>query len=649
MISTTRIEHGGAGFALCNRTGLMIVSLVTLAAVAAASAEPLSPTYEIPGKPAVATLYVDGSQQTVQTLDRWKFICGSDGDLSQAELESVAAAHIEAIEEGPLTIIDSPSDSRGFDIVFITDSSVPAAAEFGLLLAETFLEDTFSDPITIEITVTFEQMSPNVIGATWSSYVENISYTTSRLSLVAGQDEDDFIQDWLPTTGYLPVRFDGASDSVNNVQGINWTRAAYRSTIGSVSGYAAGMSFNTDFLFDYDPSNGVSGTRMSFVDVMIHECGHALGFTSATDWGSHPTALDLYRFQRTDGNYNYNPETYEEFRDTPRLVSHNSPNDQHISDLIDNEYRMSDGDPWQASHFREQSNPWIGLLDPAFSTGETHYPTYFSQADLNMFDAIGYDYPPCVYAEFSEHPEPETVVCPGATVELSVTVDIANPSYQWRRAGNALEDDGMHIFGATTPTLTIVDIGYTHVSSGYNCLVTNLNGGCSEPSRNAVVEVTEAAWIVQQPPDTSTPRGEQTQIHCTADGEPTLGYQWRKNGEELYNGQDGIYGVTSPNLLILYTQTYHAGVYDVVITNVCGSVTSELATLTVTLGAGLGDLNCDGAIDFDDIDPFVTALGGEGPYQSAYPACLWLNADCNDDGAVDFDDIDAFVALLAGD
>ncbi len=62
----------------------------------------------------------------------------------------------------------------------------------------------------------------------------------------------------------------------------------------------------------------------------------------------------------------------------------------------------------------------------------------------------------------------------------------------------------------------------------------------------------------------------------------------------------------------------------------------------------LGDLNCDGHVDFDDIDPFVLALGGADAYGAAYPDCQWLNGDCNGDGTVNFDDIDAFVAVLSG-
>ncbi|MEW6249160.1 MAG: hypothetical protein AB1716_00810 [Planctomycetota bacterium] len=61
-----------------------------------------------------------------------------------------------------------------------------------------------------------------------------------------------------------------------------------------------------------------------------------------------------------------------------------------------------------------------------------------------------------------------------------------------------------------------------------------------------------------------------------------------------------------------------------------------------------GDLNCDGSVTFDDINPFVLALTGAGPYYEQYPDCNWQNADCNADGRVDFDDINPFVALLVG-
>ena len=58
-----------------------------------------------------------------------------------------------------------------------------------------------------------------------------------------------------------------------------------------------------------------------------------------------------------------------------------------------------------------------------------------------------------------------------------------------------------------------------------------------------------------------------------------------------------------------------------------------------------GDLNCDGVVDFDDIDPFVAALNHPGGTDWG-PFCPWRNGDCNDDGNVTFDDIDPFVARM---
>jgi hypothetical protein len=74
------------------------------------------------------------------------------------------------------------------------------------------------------------------------------------------------------------------------------------------------------------------------------------------------------------------------------------------------------------------------------------------------------------------------------------------------------------------------------------------------------------------------------------------------------------------------------------------------ASLVVTLDQGpyrLGDLNCDGVVSFDDINPFIEALSDPAGWQSTHPNCPLPNGDTNGDGVVDFDDINAFVALLS--
>jgi hypothetical protein len=59
-----------------------------------------------------------------------------------------------------------------------------------------------------------------------------------------------------------------------------------------------------------------------------------------------------------------------------------------------------------------------------------------------------------------------------------------------------------------------------------------------------------------------------------------------------------------------------------------------------------GDLNCDGVVNFDDINPFVLALVSQTSYEAQYPGCVWLNADINRDRVVNFDDINPFVSCL---
>ncbi|MFH1748733.1 MAG: M14 family zinc carboxypeptidase [Planctomycetota bacterium] len=60
----------------------------------------------------------------------------------------------------------------------------------------------------------------------------------------------------------------------------------------------------------------------------------------------------------------------------------------------------------------------------------------------------------------------------------------------------------------------------------------------------------------------------------------------------------------------------------------------------------LGDLNCDGAVNAYDIDPFICALSPECDYESGWPDCDRQLADCNEDGDVNAYDIDRFIELV---
>ena len=80
---------------------------------------------------------------------------------------------------------------------------------------------------------------------------------------------------------------------------------------------------------------------------------------------------------------------------------------------------------------------------------------------------------------------------------------------------------------------------------------------------------------------------------------------------------------------------------EVVVSNVCGDVLSGVGVVTVW---ALGDPDCDGSINFRDINPFVLALSDPVGYATQYRNCNILNGD----GYVDFDDINPFVVILSG-
>lgn len=339
------------------------------------------------------TLHADGSQ--VESPTQWvtRPMCGSDTrNVTKADLARWRRLQIQEFAPGAqITVLDTPrARGVGSNFVFNLSPSVPAAAATAIGEIEAYLENQWVDPVTIEINVSFASMGGGVLGATSSNYLL-ATYTAVRAGLVGGMDPDDTIQNFLPVGATIPVRFDGSTGVVTNVSQVYVTRGNYNAAIGTASGVVANMTYNLDFGFDFTPANGINPGNYCFESVAVHEVGHAMGFTSGADFrAADIELLDLFRFQNTDGAGDYNPDDTTEFGTTPRTVDYNVPDDDAISDVISNEYRMSDGTPYQASHFREQV-PNIGIMDPAFSAAVTFSPNFYRGADRTMFDAMGWD------------------------------------------------------------------------------------------------------------------------------------------------------------------------------------------------------------------------------------------------------------------
>jgi hypothetical protein len=106
---------------------------------------------------------------------------------------------------------------------------------------------------------------------------------------------------------------------------------------------------------------------------------------------------------------------------------------------------------------------------------------------------------------------------------------------------------------------------YTGTFTGNNPQVTQTRFGnyqCTVPS------------ITSQPTGATKNVGESVTFSVSADGTAPLSYQWRKDGTD-------ISGATGSSYTISPVATTDGGIYDVKITNSCGSVTSNGATLGV--------------------------------------------------------------------
>ncbi|MCX6916761.1 MAG: hypothetical protein NT167_27580, partial [Verrucomicrobia bacterium] len=157
------------------------------------------------------------------------------------------------------------------------------------------------------------------------------------------------------------------------------------------------------------------------------------------------------------------------------------------------------------------------------------------------------------------------------TATFSVLVAGTEPiGYQWFKNGVALTDAG-NITGALTPMLGVSNALGGDAGS-YRVVVSNLFG--SVTSSVAVLTVPDPIITSQPVSQLNKNPSESVSFNVAAAGTAPLIYQWRKSGAPLA-------GATTSSLILTNLQAADAGYYDVVVSNVFGSVTSTMAVLSV--------------------------------------------------------------------
>jgi len=161
-------------------------------------------------------------------------------------------------------------------------------------------------------------------------------------------------------------------------------------------------------------------------------------------------------------------------------------------------------------------------------------------------------------------------VAPGQTATFTVTATGTAPlSYQWQKNGSNIS--GATSASYTTPAATSVDNG-----SAFDVTVANSAGTLTSQQAMLTVSSTSGApTIATQPANQTVNAGQTATFSVVANGTSPLSYQWQLNGT-------AIAGATSASYTTPVTTTANNGQqFRVVVTNSMGSITSNVATLTV--------------------------------------------------------------------
>jgi hypothetical protein len=189
---------------------------------------------------------------------------------------------------------------------------------------------------------------------------------------------------------------------------------------------------------------------------------------------------------------------------------------------------------------------------------------------------IAINEPNCSKPKITSEPKSQTV-CVGQTASFHVTATGAE-SYQWSKFTPGVIGSDIYISGATSPTLTLNNVT-TSDAVGYNVEVAN---SCKMLRSGPVfLDVASAPPLITSQP------GDQLHVHIGESASFTVTasngssyypsrYQWRKNGSIIYRAS-----ATSKTLTLSNVTRNDQALYDVVVSNACGSVDSSQVRLTV--------------------------------------------------------------------
>jgi hypothetical protein len=154
-------------------------------------------------------------------------------------------------------------------------------------------------------------------------------------------------------------------------------------------------------------------------------------------------------------------------------------------------------------------------------------------------------------------------VCQGGSVTLDVAASGSGLSYQWLLGG-------LDVIGETSSSIDLTNVALNQAGN----YVVEVSGSCGVVFSDAAqISVTPGTAIITQPLDATICAGDGVTFNVLATGD-NLTYQWKKGGTPIASAWSESYVIGTATI-------WEAGDYAVTVSGTCGSVTSDIATLTV--------------------------------------------------------------------
>jgi hypothetical protein len=458
--------------------------------------------------------YADGEKSVCRDMSL------TETEALQRELDQLGQMRVISRAERQEALRDTPWEfqAEGVNGLTITlrgtaqlDSFPEAKNAF--IRAAAQWEAQIRNPISIIVDVDYgptrfgTPYPSGVLGSTGTS-ITTQSYSNVRTHLVnsAGSAAETTLYNALPATS--------VNTDVGTVSSVRVPLPLARALgIAAADGTSADASigFNSNFQFDFDPSDGISSGRTDFDAVAVHEMGHALGFISNVGGGTTSLSVwDIFRFRPGT--------TMATFTTAQRILStggeHRFYDGQPELACSTGGPSGSGGDGRQASHWKDDSytGVTIGIMDPTIASGQRKTMT---SNDLRMLESLGYTISgtlptPCSFtlsptsASFGTAGGSGSVV---ATASASTCTRTATSNASWLTLGAGASGTGTGTVnytvaansgGSRTGTLTIGGQTFTVNQSGCSFIVsysqTSFPSTASTGSITVTASGTNCAW-----------------------------------------------------------------------------------------------------------------------------------------------------------